>query len=106
MKHPASSNIASLPGIDNRLLSWMLLFVPLCFMAKWLCCDPLLVFAVSGLAIVPLAAMIANAIENIAGVVGAGLGGLLNATFRVLLTPASWCGSCGRSRGRRQGGCT
>jgi Ca2+:H+ antiporter len=73
--------MATLLGIDNRLLSWMLLFVPLCFMAKWLCCDPLLVFAVSGLAIVPLAAMIANATESIAGVVGAGLGGLLNATF-------------------------
>lgn len=72
---------ASKLGIDNQLLSWMLLFIPLCVLANWLKLDPRLVFLVSGLAIVPLAAMIANATENIAGTVGASLGGLLNATF-------------------------
>lgn len=68
-------------GIDNTLLSWMLLFVPLCFAANWLKADPMLVFLLSGLAIVPLAAMIANATENIAATLGTSLGGLLNATF-------------------------
>jgi len=72
---------ASKLGIDNKLLSWMLLFIPLCVLGNWLKLDPRLVFLVSGLAIVPLAAMIANATENIAGSVGASLGGLLNATF-------------------------
>ncbi len=79
IKNP--TRMIALLSMDNRLLSWMLLFVPLSFMVKWLCCDPLLVFVVSGLAIVPLAALIANATENIADSVGAGLGGLLNATF-------------------------
>ena len=81
MKNFASPNIASLLGIDNPLLRWMLWFVPLCFMAEWRGFDPLLVFLVSGLAIVPLAAMIAHATENIAGTVGPSVGGLLNATF-------------------------
>ena len=72
---------ASLLGIDNPLLSWMLVFVPCSFLVAWLKAEPLLVFAVAGLAIVPLAAMIANATENIADTVGSGLGGLLNATF-------------------------
>ncbi len=81
MTSPKSSKIASLLGIDHPLLLWMLWFVPISFMVKWLCCDPLLVFSISGLAIVPLAAMIANATENIAEVVGSAVGGLLNATF-------------------------
>jgi len=59
----------------------MLLFVPVSFIVKWFCCEPLLVFAISGLAIVTLAAMIASATENIAEVVGSAVGGLLNATF-------------------------
>ena len=81
MKNVPESSRTSLLGIDNTLLSWMLLFVPLCFLANWLKYAPLLVFVISGLAIVPLAAMIANATENIAGTVGPALGGLLNATF-------------------------
>lgn len=72
---------AAILGIDNKILSWMLLFVPLCFAANWLKPEPLLVFVAAGLAIVPLAAMIANATENIAGSAGPAVGGLLNATF-------------------------
>ena len=81
MKTTANFSLPALLGIENPVLSWMLLFVPLCFVVNWLAYAPLLVFAVSGLAIVPLAAMIAHATENIAGSVGDGLGGLLNATF-------------------------
>ena len=72
---------ATMLGIDNRFLSWMLLFVPLCFVAHGLKFDARVVFLLAGLAIIPLAAMIANATENIAGTLGAGIGGLLNATF-------------------------
>lgn len=68
-------------GLDSKILSWMLLFLPLCFLAQWKNLDPMVIFILSGLAIVPLAAMIAHATENIAGNVGAGLGGLLNVTF-------------------------
>ena len=81
MKTIANFSFGSLVGIDNSLLRWMLLFVPLCFLAEWRGFEPLLVFFASGLAIVPLAAMIAHATEKIAGVVGPGIGGLLNATF-------------------------
>ena len=81
MKTIENFSFGSLLGIDNSLLRWMLLFVPLCFLAEWRGFEPLLVFFASGLAIVPLAAMIAHATEKIAGVVGPGIGGLLNATF-------------------------
>jgi len=72
---------SSLLTIDYTQFPWMLLFVPLCFISKWLELDPLLVFFISGLAIIPLATAIANATENIAGTLGSTMGGLLNATF-------------------------
>ena len=81
MKDSGSAGRNPLLGIGNTLLSWMLLFVPLCFLVYWLGFEPLLVFFIAGLAIVPLAATIASATENIAGTVGPALGGLLNATF-------------------------
>lgn len=81
MKPATNSRIQSLLGIDNPVLLGMLLFVPLSFLAERLHFAPLAVFLVAGLAIIPLAAMIAHATEKIAGVVGPALGGLLNATF-------------------------
>ncbi|MGH8551105.1 MAG: calcium/proton exchanger [Methylococcales bacterium] len=81
MKDSEDQGRKLLRSLDNTLLLWMLLFVPLCFLGRWLGYEPLLVFFLAGLAIVPLAAMIANATENIAGTVGPALGGLLNATF-------------------------
>lgn len=68
-------------GLDHPLLTGMLLFLPLAFGLNALEVHPLLTFVVSGLAIVPLAAMIAHATESLAKVVGTALGGLLNATF-------------------------
>lgn len=81
MNDLGSHGRGTLLGIDNPVLSWMLLFVPLCFLGEWLKFQPLLVFLFAGLAIVPLASMIADATENIAGHVGPAIGGLLNATF-------------------------
>jgi len=86
LEHPVPqpkgySPLVSRLGIENPLLSWMLLFVPLSFLLKWLKSEPLLVFIISGIAIVPLAAMIAKATESIAESVGSSIGGLLNATF-------------------------
>jgi Ca2+:H+ antiporter len=63
------------------VLLWMLAFIPLAIVAEWLQFNPVLVFIASGLAIIPLAAWIANSTEGIAEVVGPSLGGLLNATF-------------------------
>ena len=59
----------------------LLIFIPLAPIAEWLHWGPLLVFAFAGLAIVPLAGMMGEATEQLAHRLGAGIGGLLNATF-------------------------
>jgi Ca2+:H+ antiporter len=59
----------------------MLVFVPIAIIARELHLHPLVVFITSGLAIIPLAALIADSTEAIATVIGPTLGGLLNATF-------------------------
>ncbi|MBW4509168.1 MAG: calcium/proton exchanger [Scytonematopsis contorta HA4267-MV1] len=65
----------------DKIILRMLVFVPICFLVEWLQLHPVIVFIASGLAIIPLAAWIANSTEEIASVVGPSLGGLLNATF-------------------------
>jgi Ca2+:H+ antiporter len=65
----------------NTILFTLLLFVPISIAAHFLEWGPAVVFITSGLAIVPLAAFMGNATEEIAVVVGPSLGGLLNATF-------------------------
>ncbi|QFS50477.1 calcium/proton exchanger [Nostoc sphaeroides] len=65
----------------DKILLGMLVFVPISFITEWLHLHPVIVFVTSGLAIIPLAAWIANSTEQIATVVGPSLGGLLNATF-------------------------
>ncbi|MBD2440825.1 calcium/proton exchanger [Nostoc sp. FACHB-110] len=65
----------------DKILLYMLVFVPISFITEWLHLHPVIVFVISGLAIIPLAAWIANSTEEIATVVGPSLGGLLNATF-------------------------
>lgn len=61
-------------------LNWLLIFVPLSFVAE-LAQQPLLSFMTSGLAIIPLAGLIGRATDQLAIRVGPRLGGLLNATF-------------------------
>lgn len=65
----------------NIILLSMLVFVPISIIAQSLHLNPLIIFVTSGLAIIPLAALIANSTEEIATVIGSALGGLLNATF-------------------------
>jgi Ca2+:H+ antiporter len=65
----------------DKILFRMLVLVPISFAVEWLHLHPVIVFITSGLAIIPLAAWIANSTEEIAAVVGSSLGGLLNATF-------------------------
>jgi Ca2+:H+ antiporter len=59
----------------------MLVFVPVSIVLELLHADPVWVFSASGLAIIPLAGLMGKATEHLAEHVGAGLGGLLNATF-------------------------
>jgi len=68
-------------SLKDRILIALLAFVPISLAAHFLGAGPLVVFAASGAAIVPLAAWMGMATEEIAVVVGPSLGGLLNATF-------------------------
>jgi Ca2+:H+ antiporter len=65
----------------NKIFLVLLLFVPISIAAHFLEWGSLSVFVLSALAIVPLAAWMGTATEEIAVVVGPSLGGLLNATF-------------------------
>jgi Ca2+:H+ antiporter len=65
----------------NRLL-WLLAFVPVVFLAEKITPDAhTLLFVLSVLAIVPLAALLSHATESVAATTGDTVGGLLNATL-------------------------
>src|SRR5437870_10913545 len=65
----------------ERLLLVLLAFIPLAALAAWLDWGAVTVFAFAGLAIVPLAGLMGGATERLSARLGAGVGGLLNATF-------------------------
>lgn len=65
----------------NIIFFVLLLFIPVSLAAHFLEWGDLIVFITAGLAILPLAAWMGTATEEIAVVVGPTLGGLLNATF-------------------------
>lgn len=78
----------SLADIDTVLcslwkepLSWLVLALPVAVVLERLHAPELWIFMVSALAIVPLAGLMGRATENLAETLGAGIGGLLNATF-------------------------
>jgi Ca2+:H+ antiporter len=59
----------------------LLLFVPIALVAEAYHAPDTWVFATAAAAIVPLAALMGRATEHLAGRMGSGIGGLLNATF-------------------------
>ena len=65
----------------NTILAVLLLFVPVSITAHFLEWGEVVVFITAALGILPLAAFMGTATEEIAVVVGPNLGGLLNATF-------------------------
>lgn len=65
----------------NTILSIFLVFIPISIAAHFLHWGSAVVFITSCVAIIPLAAWMGTATEEIAVVVGPSLGGLLNATF-------------------------
>ncbi|WP_416676172.1 calcium/proton exchanger [Egbenema bharatensis] len=67
--------------VKNIIFSVLLIFIPISLAAEYLHWGELAVFITAGLAILPLAAWMGTATEEIALVVGPSLGGLLNATF-------------------------
>jgi len=62
-------------------LNWLLVFIPLAAAGHYAHLSDTLVFVFAALAIIPLAGLMGQATERLAHRVGAGLGGLLNATF-------------------------
>jgi Ca2+:H+ antiporter len=63
------------------MINWLLLFIPVAIALDWFHANPTLVFAVSAVAIVPLAGLMGDATEALAEYLGPTLGGLLNATL-------------------------
>ena len=71
-----------LTEIRHNKLLWLLVFVPVVFAAEALRHDAhTLLFVLSVLAIVPLAALLSHATESVAAKTGDAVGGLLNATL-------------------------
>jgi Ca2+:H+ antiporter len=64
------------------MLNWLLIFIPVTIVLEFFVhAGDLLVFVAAALAIVPIAANMGQATENLAVKAGATIGGLLNATF-------------------------
>lgn len=67
---------------SHALLNWLLVFVPVALVLGFAGhASPLLVFALAGLAIIPLAGVLGEATEDLSSRLGQGLGALLNATM-------------------------
>ena len=67
--------------MTTRYLNILLIFVPLAILAELAHADAVLVFALSALAIIPLAGLLGAATEDLAIHAGSKVGGFLNATF-------------------------
>ncbi len=65
----------------DRIVKFLLIFVPVAIIAELLGADPLVVFIVAALGIIPLADLIGEATEELAHHTGPKIGGLLNATL-------------------------
>jgi Ca2+/H+ antiporter len=59
----------------------LLIFVPIAIVLEFAHANPVWIFVASSLAIIPLAGLMRKATEHLAERLGAGLGGLLNASF-------------------------
>jgi Ca2+:H+ antiporter len=77
---PAARRGLPLPA-PERLLLALLVFIPLAALAERLHWGAVPVFVFAALAIIPLAGLMGSATESLAHRFGAGIGGLLNATF-------------------------
>ncbi len=65
----------------SRPLYWLLAALPVAAILEATHAGGLWVFVASGIAIIPLAALMGHSTENLAATLGTGVGGLLNATF-------------------------
>jgi Ca2+:H+ antiporter len=87
MKHSSGSQLSGrlhqyLPlKTGHRLLNIALILVPAAFLVRYMSSSPVLIFAASALGIIPLAASLGKATEDLSSKLGEMLGGLLNATM-------------------------
>src|SRR5262245_29363284 len=77
MDRPASAR----RRFNMEPLYWLLPALPVGIVLKFLHVDPLWLFLVSCIAVIPLAGLMGRATENLAETMGSALSGLLNATF-------------------------
>src|SRR5689334_8918164 len=68
-------------SLFEKIIYGLLIFIPIAFLVEVLGLGAGVLFVTSALAIIPLAKILGTATEELASRVGAGLGGLLNATF-------------------------
>ncbi len=68
-------------GFKIEPLNWLLLALPVAVVLRYFADQPVALFIVSCVTIIPLAGLMGRATENLAETMGAGIGGLLNATF-------------------------
>lgn len=67
--------------LPKQRIYWLVVFAPIAIGARIASADPVLVFILSALALIPLAKLIGDATEELAIYTGPRLGGLLNATL-------------------------
>src|SRR5512134_391361 len=78
---PTKDQRTVLAVITKEPLYWLLLAVPVAAVFKYAQLGELWVFIFACIAIIPLAGLMGRATENLAETLGAGIGGLLNASF-------------------------
>jgi len=81
MTAPAAPGAARAFFAPENALKLLLVFIPVAALAEWLHWGAITVFLCAGVAIIPLAGLMGEATERLAARLGAGVGGLLNATF-------------------------
>lgn len=84
-------------GFKIEPLYYLLIAIPLAFVFRLLSFSDIWIFVTSCVAIIPLAGLMGRATENLAETLGAGIGGLLNATFGnaaelIIALMALWAG--------------
>lgn len=102
VSYPASFLHITWLVLKSNYVNVFLVFVPLGILGGLLGWDPTAVFVLNFLAIVPLAALLSFATEELAAKLGQTLGGLMNATFgnAVELIVSGYGGLGGRARAR------